>query len=176
MPYKNIDPKLWGPSLWTFLHYLTISYPDNPTADEQENVYNFLASMQKIIPCEKCRYNFNKHLDDMKVEVLTSKTEFVKWLHNIHNMVNKNNGAPHFSYDEFIDKYSNNGVNNEVNKINKINNNIIEKNKNLVNTVLTLNKQIEPMNGKLFSINRIIIGCILLLIIVIVIINKKSTN
>ena len=87
MPYKNMDPNLWGPSLWTFLHYLSLSYPENPTTDEQELIFNYLSSLQKIIPCEKCRKKFNKHLDSMEVEVLLGRDNLVRWLFNIHNLV-----------------------------------------------------------------------------------------
>lgn len=192
MPYKNIDPKLWGPSLWTFLHYLSLAYPENPTIDEQEEVFNFLASMQKIIPCEKCRKNFLKHLDSMEVEVLTTRENFVRWLYNIHNLVNADNGKRNFSYDEFIKKYSTNKVNEDVNgevngSVNGVTNveyfDIIARNKNLENIVLTLNQQIKTLQDKKsgiehfnlkFTSNTIIIGMILIVIIVIVIINRNK--
>jgi hypothetical protein len=188
MPYKNIDPNLWGPSLWNFLHYLSLAYPENPTTDEQEIVYNFLASTQKIIPCEKCRKNFLKHLDAMEVEVLTSRTNFVRWLYNVHNLVNKDTGKPNFSYDEFIKKYSQEKEINQENKIVGVNGelnveyfDIIAKNRNLENIVLTLNQEIKTLQNRKsgfeyfnLSSNTIIIGLILLVIIIIVIINRKN--
>jgi len=187
MPYKNIDPKLWGSSLWTFLHYLSLAYPENPTVDEQEEVFNFLASMQKIIPCEKCRKNFLKHLDSMEVEVLTTRENFVRWLFNIHNLVNADTSKPNFSYDEFIKKYSTNKVTNGVDGVNGVTNveyfDIIAKNRNLENIVLTLNQEIKTLqNNKSgiehfnlnFTSNTFIIGLILLIIIVIVVINRKN--
>jgi hypothetical protein len=184
MTYKNIDPKLWGPSLWTFLHYLSLSYPEDPTTVEQEEVFNFLASMQKIIPCEKCRKNFIKYLDSMEVEVLTTRENFVRWLFNIHNSVNAYTGKPNFSYNDFIKKYStiNNNTNDNTNGItNKEYFDIIAKNKNLENIVLTLNQEIMTLNNNKsgiehfnFTSNTIILGMILLIIIIIVIINRKS--
>ena len=57
MPYKNIKPDLWGPHLWRFLHYLSLSYPSNPTDEEKEIMLNFIESLQEVLPCEKCRYN-----------------------------------------------------------------------------------------------------------------------
>jgi len=191
MPYKNIDPNLWGSSLWTFLHYLSLAYPENPTVDEQEDVYNFLASMQKIIPCEKCRKNFLKHLDSMEVEVLTTRENFVKWLYNIHNSVNADTGKPNFSYDEFIKKYSNgrtNGgdrVNGENGVINVEHFDLIAKNRNLENIVLTLNQEIKTLQNKKSGIehfnfnlssNTFIIGMILIVIIIIVIVNRNKKS
>jgi len=182
MPYKNIDPKLWGPSLWTFLHYLSLSYPENPTIDEQEEVFNFLASMQKIIPCEKCRKKFLKHLDSMEVEILTTRENFVRWLFNIHNLVNADTGRPNFSYDDFIKKYSTNKVTNGVNGVTNVEYfDIIAKNRNLENIVLTLNQEIKTLHNNKsgiehfnFTSNTFIIGMILLIIIVIVVINRNK--
>ena len=174
MPFKNIDPKLWGPSLWTFLHYLSLSYPENPTPDEQEYLFNFLASMQKIIPCEKCRINFLKHLDSMDVEVLTTRENLVKWIFNIHNHVNSNTNKSYFTYDEFINKYSENKTQKQ---------NIIEhfdiiarQGEEIKNLKIELDQQIKAkVNYKEyfnFSSNTLIVGLILIVIIVIIIMNR----
>ena len=176
MPYKNIDPNLWGSPLWTFLHYLSLSYPENPTTDEQEIIYNFLASMQKIIPCEKCRNNFLKHLDSMEVEVLTSRTNFVRWLFNIHNLVNKDTGKPNFSYDEFIKKYSQEKVDVETNKINSEYSDLVEKNKKLELFIEILQNSNSNKNKEHFNLspNVFIFVMIIIVIIVIVVMNRKS--
>jgi hypothetical protein len=106
MPYKNIKPDIWGPHLWRFLHYLSLSYPENPTDEEKEIMLNFLESLQEILPCEKCRYNFNKHLDNLDMKVLDNNINFIKWMFNIHNEVNRDTGKPILSYDDFIKMYS----------------------------------------------------------------------
>ena len=31
-----MDPKIWGPPGWLFLHTLTFNYPNNPTKEEKE--------------------------------------------------------------------------------------------------------------------------------------------
>ena len=41
-----------------------------------------------------------------KLIQLDSKESLTKWLHNIHNLVNIKNGKDEFSYDDFINKYS----------------------------------------------------------------------
>ena len=108
MPYKNIDPTIWGPYLWKFMHYLTLAYPDKPTEDDKNNLFNFFDSVKEIIPCEKCRYNFKKHLDlsPLTEEILEDNVEVVKWLYNIHNNVNKSLDKPNLSYEDFIKEYT----------------------------------------------------------------------
>ena len=110
MTYKNIKPDLWGPHLWRFLHYLSLSYPSNPTDEEKEIMLNFLESLQEILPCEKCRYNFNKHLDNLDMNALNKNENFIKWLFNIHNDVNKTTNKPIMEYDDFVKLYSTNPI------------------------------------------------------------------
>ena len=106
MPYKNIKPDLWGPHLWRFLHYLSLSYPSNPTDEEKEIMLNFLESLQEILPCEKCRYNFNNHLDNLDMNILNSNETFIRWLFDVHNDVNKSTNKPIMEYDDFVKLYS----------------------------------------------------------------------
>ena len=110
MPYKNISPNLWGPHLWKFMHLFTLSYPNEPTEDEKDIAYNFFTSIQRVLPCEKCRYNFKNHLETLTEEVLDSNENLVKWLFDIHNEVNKTTGKPIFSFDDFITMYTTNNL------------------------------------------------------------------
>ncbi len=108
MPYKNISPTLWGPHLWKFMHYLTLSYPENPTEEDKDNLYNFFLTIQTVLPCEKCRYNFKSHLEKTPLteEILSDNVKVIKWLFDIHNEVNKSTDKPVLLYDEFIKLYS----------------------------------------------------------------------
>ncbi len=110
MPYKNISPSLWGPHLWKFMHLFTLSYPNEPTEDEKDTAFNFFTSIQTVLPCEKCRYNFKNHLETLTEEVLDSNENLVKWLFDIHNEVNKSTGKPIFSFDDFINLYTTNNA------------------------------------------------------------------
>ena len=44
----NYNPKLWGPSAWTFLMYIAMAYPDNPSNGEKEYMKLFLKSMGNV--------------------------------------------------------------------------------------------------------------------------------
>ena len=37
-----MDPEIWGPSAWIFLHTITLNYPNNPTIYDKQNYKNFL--------------------------------------------------------------------------------------------------------------------------------------
>lgn len=97
-----IDPKLWGPPAWKFLHYITIAYPDNPTEKNKEDMKFFFKYLREVIPCDKCKMNFSDHLKEHPLtdETLICKQNLVKWLINVHNSVNKMTNKEIVNYDE----------------------------------------------------------------------------
>lgn len=105
----NIDPKIWGPSSWKFMHYITIGYPEKPTDEIKKSVYNFFISLKNILPCEKCRYNFGHHLlkHPLTDDILSSRTKLINWLIDIHNDVNISTNKPTISYQQMLEIYMN---------------------------------------------------------------------
>jgi hypothetical protein len=105
---NNINPILWGPHMWKSLHYITLSYPNNPT-DETKNMFKdfFTNIIWKFLPCEKCRYNYIRHLKELPLtdEILNSRNKFIYWLVDIHNIVNDETGKRKISYEEFNNIY-----------------------------------------------------------------------
>lgn len=104
---NNINPEIWGASAWTFLHYVTFSYPDNPTDNDMNSIKNFFENLPAVLPCEKCRLNFKSHLIKYPLTpaAISSRFDLINWLINIHNEVNLENGKPTVSYEEVIQRY-----------------------------------------------------------------------
>jgi hypothetical protein len=102
----NINPIVWGEHLWKFMHYLTLAYPDNPSIDEQNKFKKFFNMIGDYLPCEKCRINFDKHLEKYPLsdDILNSRFDLINWLINIHNEVNIMNNKPVFTYEKAIHK------------------------------------------------------------------------
>jgi hypothetical protein len=107
MSINNISPRIWGPHGWKFLHYVTFSYPENPTNEDKENYKFFFNSVGSILPCFTCRENYKNHLKKFPLDDNTLKTQFnlVSWLINIHNEVNKIHGEKILSYNEVLNIY-----------------------------------------------------------------------
>ena len=103
----NINPILWGPSGWKFLHYITLSYPENPDENIKKTYKNFFSELYQVLPCEKCRINYEEHLKiyPLSDKVLESKENIVKWLISMHNLVNIINNKKEYSYDDFNNEY-----------------------------------------------------------------------
>jgi len=101
-----MNPDIWGPSAWMFLHSVSLAYPKNPTDIDRINYGNFFNNLQPILPCLKCSNNYLQHIQEEPIENhLDNKESLVKWLINIHNKVNKLNNKNTLSYDKVIDKY-----------------------------------------------------------------------
>lgn len=129
-----MDPRVWGPPAWTFLHSVTLAYPDNPTETDRTNYGTFFNNLQPVLPCLKCSNNYLKHIQEYPVENhLTDKESLVKWLIEMHNKVNRLYDKPDITYDEMLDNYKS--------LYNISNNNMFDKNitnysKSNTNTIL----------------------------------------
>jgi len=99
-----MKPDIWGPTTWTLLHSITLEYPENPTDVDKENIQNFINYFGKVLPCEKCRINFKLHIEEIPLNdnVLSSKKNFIKWMIDIHNSVNKMNNKKELSYHDAL--------------------------------------------------------------------------
>ncbi len=97
-------PEVWGSYAWRFLHCVTIEYPTNPTRDDMENFRTFFDSLKYVLPCEKCRKNFAKHMKKYPLtdEVLSTKKNLIRWCIDLHNVVNYDTGKKMLSYSETI--------------------------------------------------------------------------
>ncbi len=103
-----IEPTKWGPSAWKFIHYVALSYPENPTEEDVNNYFQFFNNLQFVLPCPKCSENYKRHLKDFPVQnSLTNNKELFQWTVDIHNEVNKESNKREYSYEEAIQIYLN---------------------------------------------------------------------
>jgi len=99
-----MDPTKWGPGLWVFLHTLTFNYPSNPTWTEKKIMNDYLTQLQYVLPCIHCRSHYKDYLLNEPPK-LESRSEFVVWMIQLHNDVNKRNNKPLWSVDKVIEFY-----------------------------------------------------------------------
>jgi len=102
-----MNPKFWGPHGWMFLHSITMNYPKKPTEQDKQAYYQFFKSLEHVLPCEKCAYNYSNNLKKLSLETaLEGRDKLIRWLINIHNEVNKETGKPTYTYEQVIDEYN----------------------------------------------------------------------
>lgn len=111
----QLGPNIWGPHLWKSLHMITMGYPNEPTDEQKKNYKSFFENFYLVIPCSICANNYKQHLIDIPLtnNVLKNKDSLVRWVIDIHNLVNKETGKKVLSYEEAITLISNNFKSNE---------------------------------------------------------------
>lgn len=101
--------EIWGAYAWKFFHLVTLDYPINPTQLDKYHYYQFFNSIQYVLPCGTCRKNLTEHLKNYPLtdNVLASRTSLIKWMIDLHNVVNYYIGKPMLTYQEAMNAINN---------------------------------------------------------------------
>lgn len=88
---SDIDPKIWGKSLWTSMYAIAVSYPsDAPTGSQILAAKKFFTSFSELLPCEDCRLHYREYLkQNPVVPHLGSNANLTRWVIDLNNSVNK---------------------------------------------------------------------------------------
>jgi hypothetical protein len=106
MSSAYLDPQIWGPHYWFFLHTIAMSYPIHPNAVTKKKYYDFVQNIPLFIPVESMAGEFSKLLDQYPVQpYLDNKESFIRWMWFIHNKINKKLEKPQISLNDFYVKY-----------------------------------------------------------------------
>lgn len=100
----GLDPRIWGPKAWFFLHSVALNYPKNPTDQDKQNYKQFFESIQYILPCPQCAKHYGENLQTNPIQ-LQSNIDLNKWLVEMHNIVNRHYYKPTITYEQFLDNY-----------------------------------------------------------------------
>ena len=101
-----MEPNVWGPHAWIFLHSITLNYPENPSEKDKLEIMDFFHKLPNVLPCQTCSHHFKDNLKKYPISKrVHSKKELVEWLIDIHNEVNKLNNKKIYSYEEVNDYY-----------------------------------------------------------------------
>ena len=104
----NMDPAIWGKHYWDVIHIITLTYPENPTEQDKQNVKNFFRLLQSLLPCTTCTKHYIQNLQNFPLtdDVLSNKQKIIKWAVDLHNQVNKQTGKNIFDINEIYNKYT----------------------------------------------------------------------
>jgi len=123
-----LEPSVWGPHYWYFLHTIAFCYPLYPNSITKKKYYEFVYNFYLFIPNKVISTYFNKLLDKYPVApYLDNRESFVRWTHFIHNKINKKLNKPIISLKDFYKNYKikNKNPNGNHFKYNKIFKNVI---------------------------------------------------
>lgn len=106
MDAEKLSPVVWGPPLWHTLFTFALAYPPQPNSITKRKYYDFIQNLPVFIPNADIRKSFAHLLEEFPVQpYLGSRQTFVKWVHFIHNQVNKKLGKKPLTMNEALDKY-----------------------------------------------------------------------
>jgi hypothetical protein len=101
-----LDPKVWGPHYWFFLHTVAMCYPHRPNTITKKKYYEFIHNIPMFIPIENIASYFSQLLDQYPVSpYLDSRDAFIRWMHFIHNKINQRLEKPSISLSKFYEHY-----------------------------------------------------------------------
>jgi hypothetical protein len=109
--YQSNDGMLtsvWGPSTWHMLHSMSFNYPIQPTCEEKRNYMNFVLSLQRVLPCGKCRSNLKKNFKKLPLSLkdMESRHHFSLYVYRLHEVVNGMLGKKSgLSFEDVRDRY-----------------------------------------------------------------------
>ena len=109
MPSVYLDPKVWGPHYWFFLHTIAMTYPHHPNTITKKKYYEFIQNLPIFLPVEEISGEFSKLIDKYPVTpYLDNRDSLVRWMHFIHNKINVKLEKPEITLNEFFVDYYNN--------------------------------------------------------------------
>jgi hypothetical protein len=101
-----LDPKVWGPHYWFFLHTLAMTYPNHPNTVTKKKYYEFIQNLPLFLPVENISGEFSKLIEKYPITpYLDDRESFVRWMHFIHNKINEKLEKPTMSLNDFFINY-----------------------------------------------------------------------
>ncbi len=103
-----LDPSIWGPHYWFFLHTVSMTYPYHPNAVTKKKYYEFIQNLPLFLPVNEISKEFERLIDAYPITpYLDNRDSFVRWVHFIHNKINEKLEKPKISLSDFFVKYYN---------------------------------------------------------------------
>ena len=108
MSMTYLDPEIWGPHYWFFLHTISMTYPKYPNAVTKKKYYEFIQNLPLFLPVDEISTAFSKLIEKYPITpYLDNRDSFVRWMHFIHNKINVALEKPQISLNDFFVQYYN---------------------------------------------------------------------
>ena len=102
----RLDPNIWGPHFWFFLHTIAFNYPHHPNDVNKKKYYDFIQNLSAFIPVESIATDFSNLLNEYPITpYLDSRDSLVRWMHFIHNKINEKLEKPKITFNDFFLRY-----------------------------------------------------------------------
>ncbi len=99
-----MNPKVWGPPVWTTLHLVALGYPEAPDAPTRDAYRAFYAAVGPVLPCATCADHYAEHLAALPMDDALARggRALFDWTVALHNRVNVQTGKRELTADEVL--------------------------------------------------------------------------
>ena len=105
-PLKLTKPEI-GRRTWALLHSIANTFPENPSEKDKIMMQKFLYGLARSYPCKICGGHLIKMLNKKGIK-MDNRSEFINYLCNTHNIVNKVLNKTEFDCDKAFDVWNGN--------------------------------------------------------------------
>ena len=105
-PLKLTKPEI-GRRTWALLHSIANTFPENPSEKDKIMMQKFLYGLARSYPCKICGGHLIRMLNKKGIK-MDNRTEFINYLCNTHNIVNKVLNKTEFDCDKAFDVWNGN--------------------------------------------------------------------
>ena len=95
----------WGSSTWFMLHSLAEKIRDEHFVHQKDFLVGLLFKVCQVLPCPSCSAHCSQYISKLKTNSIISKVDYISYLNNIHNNVNRRLNKPTLSLAECRAKY-----------------------------------------------------------------------
>lgn len=104
-PKPNSDIT-WGKSYWFFFHTMAEKIKPEYYLQYRNHLFDIVKDVCNNLPCPDCSQHAVSYITKINVNALKTKEDFIMFLFEFHNSVNRRKNFPVFTVDELLEKYS----------------------------------------------------------------------
>ena len=91
---------------WFVLQSIELTYPEYPNDSIKRKHYDLIQNLPLFLPNKRMGKQFKKKLNEFPVlPYLNSRESFMKWVHFMHNKINRMLGKPEINFYKSLEKY-----------------------------------------------------------------------
>lgn len=94
----GIDPNIWGAAGWKFIRSVVIGW-DFENQDPKK-LCDFVKVLPHVLPCAKCRHNFEDVIQKYPVEPYIARKELPKWYNEVREMVRQHESPKQLNHPQ----------------------------------------------------------------------------
>jgi hypothetical protein len=103
-----MKPYIWGRAMWSLIVGVVMRYPKYPLADDVTKMHRFLDSLGNVLPCNKCKPNYIRHMSiNLPIsDYINSRDTLLKWVLGMYNLTLIENNRQPIDMDAFMTKFN----------------------------------------------------------------------